>query len=440
MWRVRHVAQCLSSRPAGATEEDLAERAAARQRLWAGMDSAVAAPPAPPPQFNADARPQLHDAAGDPRSRVELLGPNKQQYIAEYQERGYVVCRNWLSPQQVAQAQDTIARIIHDWPSHTAREILDKPGPPFVDYDPRVVAGEVEPASPLLAVRRLFHLATNEQFFRRLIADDEDLLGFTTGVLGEDLKLVQSMALLKPPGTGEKRWHQDQGVFRLTPDSVLGWWVALDDTDVENGCMQMWPGSHRRGVVPHHLPVPPSPAAHIYYSAATVPPTTEAVAVPMKAGDALIFNVSCVHGSGPNLTDRRRWAIQMQYAPGHCRTTHCPEPGSAEAQSLGIGTVTRAVGDVYEQAERGGTTPDPLREVAWAPNPPPPPLSLQQQALQASSSGEFETNGRSLLPRGTAAGAPSSSFDCECVEPQFWSFRKAEMHICGRDDFGPDAI
>jgi hypothetical protein len=25
-------------------------------------------------------------------------------------------------------------------------------------------------------------------------------------------------------------------------------------------------------------------------------------------------------------------------------------------------------------------------------------------------------------------------FDCECVEPQFWSYRKAEMHVCGRED------
>lgn len=43
------------------------------------------------------------------------------------------------------------------------------------------------------------------------------------------------------------------------------------------------------------------------------PPAGEAVAVPMMPGDALIFNVSCVHGSGPNTTSLPRWAIQMQY-------------------------------------------------------------------------------------------------------------------------------
>ena len=44
-------------------------------------------------------------------------------------------------------------------------------------------------------------------------------------------------ALMKPPGTGEKRWHQDQGYFRLRPSQVAAYWIALDDVDIENGCM-----------------------------------------------------------------------------------------------------------------------------------------------------------------------------------------------------------
>ena len=121
--------------------------------------------------------------------------------------------------------------------------------------------------------------------------------------------------------------------MRLTPDTVLGWWVALgtfslplslcpfiqtqpsavpdtsgaaDPTDVSNGCMQLWPGSQYAGIVPHHLPVRPSPAAHIYYSVRDAPPPAEAVAVPMQPGDALIFNVSCVRRfkSIPSAADR----------------------------------------------------------------------------------------------------------------------------------------
>ena len=116
---------------------------------------------------------------------------------------------SFLSPQQVAECRDTVHRIIDDWPQRTPPEVVNAPGPPFVDLDPRVVAGDVVPASPELAVRRLFHLATHSEIFRRLMVEDDSLLDFTTALLGPDLKLVQSMALLKPPGTGEKRWHQE---------------------------------------------------------------------------------------------------------------------------------------------------------------------------------------------------------------------------------------
>eukprot|EP01052_Picozoa_sp_SAG31_P014771 SAG31_NODE_929_length_10926_cov_8.162834_7_plen_134_part_00 len=121
-------------------------------------------------------------------------------------------------------------------------------------------------------------------------------------LLGPDIKLIQSMALLKPPGTGEKRFHQDTAVMRLTPNTVCGWWVALDPTTVDNGCMQLWARSQHHGLVPHHLPVPASPAAHIYYSVKDPPPPGEVVAIPMQPGDAMVFDVSCVHGTARVLT------------------------------------------------------------------------------------------------------------------------------------------
>ena len=50
-------------------------------------------------------------------------------------------------------------------------------------------------------------------------------------------------------------WHQDEAFWELD----LGYhacavWLALDDVDVDNGCMQFLPGSHQRGIVTHrHL-------------------------------------------------------------------------------------------------------------------------------------------------------------------------------------------
>jgi hypothetical protein len=230
--RLGHVTRCLLSAASGGASSSSGgggiaaaadptsaaeDKTSQRQRLWSGL-SGTGDPRGRltvPPQFRSVADgtppPHLHDAGADPRSREELARRHDEMR-GLYEGRGYVVCRGFLSSEQVQECRSATARIIDDWPHRTAPAIRDAPGPPFVDLDPRVVAGEVEPASPQLAVRRLFRIATHEEVFRRRIVEDEDLLGLTKALLGEDLKLVQSMALLKPPGTGEKRWHQDQGV------------------------------------------------------------------------------------------------------------------------------------------------------------------------------------------------------------------------------------
>ncbi len=72
-----------------------------------------------------------------------------------------------------------------------------------------------------------------------------------TSLIGSNIKLLQSMALLKPPHTGSKAWHQDNAYFRLQPPDVVGVWVALDRATVANGCMHVVAGSHRDGIADH---------------------------------------------------------------------------------------------------------------------------------------------------------------------------------------------
>lgn len=65
----------------------------------------------------------------------------------------------------------------------------------------------------------------------------------------------------------------------------------------------------------------------------------------MAPGDAIFFDVAVVHGSGPNRSsDRRRRALQMQYAPADARPTRCPR-GRDDVE------VTVAVGDVFDDGK-----------------------------------------------------------------------------------------
>ncbi|MBL8687746.1 MAG: phytanoyl-CoA dioxygenase family protein [Rhodospirillaceae bacterium] len=67
--------------------------------------------------------------------------------------------------------------------------------------------------------------------------------------LGLDAKLLQSMVILKPPGIGgEVSAHQDATFLYTDPVTVAGFWFALEDATVENGCMWGLPGGHRLGL------------------------------------------------------------------------------------------------------------------------------------------------------------------------------------------------
>jgi ectoine hydroxylase-related dioxygenase (phytanoyl-CoA dioxygenase family) len=91
-------------------------------------------------------------------------------------------------------------------------------------------------------------------------------------------------------------------------------WLAVDDTDEANGCLQVVPGTHA-------LPVLCTVAADAAASFTDMEvPLTDGmtpVPVPMRAGDVLFFNGQLIHGSYPNTSpDRFRRALIGHYVLG----------------------------------------------------------------------------------------------------------------------------
>ncbi|KAF9798927.1 hypothetical protein SFRURICE_019709, partial [Spodoptera frugiperda] len=61
--------------------------------------------------------------------------------------------------------------------------------------------------------------------------------------------VVQSMYIYKNPGIGgEVIPHQDITYLHTAPVAPVGFWIALEDATVENGCLWMVPGSHKSGI------------------------------------------------------------------------------------------------------------------------------------------------------------------------------------------------
>lgn len=81
----------------------------------------------------------------------------------------------------------------------------------------------------------------------------ENLLSLLSELIQDDVCLFSDQIFLKPPLVGsEKPYHQDNEYFKCTPaDKIITAWIALDDVDVENGCMRYIDGSNHGKIVPH---------------------------------------------------------------------------------------------------------------------------------------------------------------------------------------------
>ena len=64
-----------------------------------------------------------------------------------------------------------------------------------------------------------------------------------------DAKLLQSMYIFKQPGIGgEVQCHQDSTYLYTEPESVVGFWFAIEDAHRGNGCLGGLAGAHRQGL------------------------------------------------------------------------------------------------------------------------------------------------------------------------------------------------
>lgn len=69
------------------------------------------------------------------------------------------------------------------------------------------------------------------------------------GLIGPNVKCMQTMLFLKKAGKPGIAWHQDETYIPTRDRSLTAAWIAVDDATQESGCMWMLPGSHRAGIL-----------------------------------------------------------------------------------------------------------------------------------------------------------------------------------------------
>ena len=162
-----------------------------------------------------------------------------------------------------------------------------------------------EAADGPLSYRPMMHLASPAL---TAVATDPRWASIVLPLVGTgDARLYWEQAVVKPPqARTELPWHQDNGYTPLVPEEYVTCWLALDEAELDNGCLWVIPGSHRHGTVRHQNGAGPFRVGHNG-------PDTDGLPVPVSRGSVLVFSSLLMHRSGPNTTDRARRAWILQY-------------------------------------------------------------------------------------------------------------------------------
>lgn len=224
-----------------------------------------------------------------------MLTPDQ---IAFYQENGYLRLEQVYPPDELQRLSEELSYVMETFATWTAAW----KGP----WREKYLTPEEDKKAVLVAIHELQHYsaAWTRAMTKPELADDLAQLLET-----ESLELHHVTLHAKSPDAGAPfPMHQDLPFYHHQDERYLDTLVHLDDADEESGCIKFLPGSHKLGKLEHILG--PETAPHL--------PTDkyrleDAVSVPAKAGDVIVFNLWTIHGSAVNNSGRWRRLVRMGY-------------------------------------------------------------------------------------------------------------------------------
>jgi len=137
-------------------------------------------------------------------------------------------------------------------------------------------------------------------------------------ILGQEAIAVwtNKLNLKRAQGGSGFGWHQDSPYWihdSRHVDLLPNVYVAFDDANRANGCLQVIDRSHVNGCLPGT-----SNGTQLggFFTDPDCFSEADAVALEVKAGSMAFFDAHVIHGSEPNRSDSARRAIVMTYQPG----------------------------------------------------------------------------------------------------------------------------
>ena len=202
--------------------------------------------------------------------------------INQYNEKGYVAPIEALNKDEANEIKKEIEFIEKKWPNE-----LDGLG------------------------RNYVHLIS--PIFDR-VAHNSKVLDAVESIIGKDILVCGTTLFIKNPDEkGFVSFHQDAKYIGLEPNNWVTAWIAVTDANEENGCMRMWPKTHKEDLK-NHIEKFDYDKGNLLTRGQTVEnvPLEKTDPVILKAGQLSLHHPKIVHGSGINKSKERRIGFAIQ--------------------------------------------------------------------------------------------------------------------------------
>lgn len=186
------------------------------------------------PLFNMKPMPITGDFVMTATVTLPQLSPEQ---LAFYRENGYLQIRNLLTPEEVARIKAAMYRAIENQKKAQA-ERADSVKNSDLEKNPAVTD-----AKAVDFYSKVFEQRVNIWEFdpeMREITQDPRFGEIARQLTGaQAIRLFHDHALIKHAGDSRAtNWHQDTPYWPMNENGALSIWIALDDVDLDNGCMQ----------------------------------------------------------------------------------------------------------------------------------------------------------------------------------------------------------
>ncbi len=243
-----------------------------------------------------------HRRAGD-------LYQIKPEEIAQYNEQGYLVLNDFLTEAEVATLDGWFDHFVAGKEPDMGRDFCDMSQPYGTPIEQFRLVNAVLPSK--------YRPELKGNIYERLATRVAQQLYPGESVVDYD------QFLAKRPGQAKAEFsmHQDLGYWPKTKNTWTATFsLAMSDSDVENGCLMVVPGTNREPELRSHKPVDYSGSGKTQENRGEShtlviesKPSDQVIYLPVKRGSVTIHDERIVHGSAGNVSSIWRKTYIMAF-------------------------------------------------------------------------------------------------------------------------------